>query len=419
MIKKWLRKLNVIGPGFITGAADNDPSGLSTYSIAGAQFGYRLTWLSLFLIPSMIVIQEMCGRIGLTTGRGLAGVIKKFYSKKILYLATGLLFISAIINIAADLGIIASSMQMIFGFYYYYWLAVAAVFIVWMEIAVSYKQYSKFLIWLGLAPLVYVLTAFLVKQDWQMIIRSTLVPTIELTPAFLMTMVAFVGTTISPTLFFWQAAEEVEEEIAEGKIQNFNQKPETKPREIKALQLDTKLGMIFSNVITFFIILTTAATLHAHGISNIQSPQQAAEALRPLAGNLAFVLFGIGMIGSGCLSIPVFAGAVAYTMADVFRFPEGLSKNFTHARKFYSVIALATIIGVVINAVQINAFQALYYAAMVSGVLSIPLMIIIIKLADDERVVGKYKTKKQHKIIAWVTVFFVVLTVAAMVINFG
>jgi Mn2+/Fe2+ NRAMP family transporter len=414
LFRKFGKKLKEIGPGFITGAADDDPSGIATYSIAGAQYGYKLNWLTLFLLPAMIVIQEMCGRIGMASGRGLAGTIKKYHSKRLLFMAVSLLAIANIINIGADLGIMAASMQMIFGFNFYYWLVATGVLIILMEILVSYKRYSGILKWLGLSLSVYIITAFLVKQNWGEIAFDLFIPKIELNLGYIVTMIGFLGTTISPYLFFWQASEEVEEEIMEKKICDFNSKPDVKPMEIKRMGLDTKVGMIFSNLMTFFIIITTAATLHANGITNIETPQQAALALKPLAGNFAYLLFAIGIIGIGWQSVPVLAGSIGYAISETFNFKEGLSKKFSKAKFFYVVILIAILVGVAINLLGINIMQALYYAAVVNGIAAVPLIAIIIKLSDDERIVGRFKTKKRSRIIAWIVFGFMLMSVLVM-----
>jgi len=410
-VKKFFSRF---GPGFITGAADDDPSGVATYSIAGAQYGYQMNWLTIFLVPAMVAIQEMCGRIGMVSGRGLAGVIKKYHSKRLLVLAVSLLAIANTINIGADLGIIAASIQMVFGFYFYYWLAIVAIGIIIMEIAVPYKKYSGYLKWLGLTLCVYIITAFMVKQDWKLIAFNTLIPRMKFDLGYIMTIIGFLGTTISPYLFFWQASDEIEEEISEGKIRDFNCKPKVVAADIKGMGFDTKAGMIFSNTITFFILLTTAATLHASGITDITTPQQAALSLKPLAGNFAYLLFAFGIIGIGLQSIPVLAGSLGYALAEVFGFKEGLSKKFSKAKPFYLIIAIATGVGVVINALQINIMQALYYAAVINGIAAVPLIAIIIKLADDERIVGPYKTKPANRIIAWITFSFMFISVLIM-----
>ncbi len=405
-----------IGPGFITGAADDDPSGVATYSIAGAQYGYKMNWMSLFLIPAMVAIQEMCGRIGMITGRGLAGVIKKYHSKSLMWFAVTLLIVANTINIGADLGIMASSLNMLFGQPFLLWIVLVVLFVVLLEIFVSYKKYSQVLKWLGLSLLVYIVTAFMVKQNWGEIAKYTLIPHIDFNMGYLMTLVGFLGTTISPYLFFWQASEEVEEEIAEKRIENFDAKPaRVTKKDIRVLGMDTKFGMIFSNVMTFFIVLTTAATLNKNGIFNIATPQQAALALRPLAGDFAYLLFAIGIIGIGLQSIPVLAASVGYALSDALGIEEGLSKKLSKAKGFYVILALSTIVGLLINFIGINTMQALYYAAIINGVIGVPLIFIIIRLSDDKRIVGEYKTATKNRVIAWVTFGFMALAVILMI----
>jgi len=417
-IKEFFKR---IGPGFVTGAADDDPSGIATYSIAGAQFGYGMTWLSLFLLPAMISIQEMCGRIGLTTGRGLASVIHKFVGKKVMWFAISLLAFANIVNIGADLGIMAASLNMIFGLPFVFWLFVVAMFIVVLEIWVPYKKYSEVLKWLGMSLFVYVITAFLVKQDWLLILKSTLLPKIEWSSAYIMTMVGFLGTTISPYLFFWQTSEEVEEEISDvrSQISDFGQKPEVSGGMIKKMRFDTKMGMLFSNLMTFFIVVTTAGTLHTNGIFQINGAEEAAMALKPLAGDFAYLLFAFGMIGIGLQAVPVLAGSLAYAVSEGLGIKEGLGKNFGRAKGFYFILALATMVGVLMNLWGVDTMKALYYAAVVNGVVAVPLIFIIIRLADNEKVVGKFKTEKKYKVIAWITFVFMAMAALVMFVNFG
>lgn len=410
-------KFDRLGPGFITGAADDDPSGVATYSIAGAQFGYKLNWLSLFLTPMMISVQEMCGRIGMVSGMGLAGAIRKYYSKKLLLFAILLLFIANTINIGADLGIMAASIEMILGLPYLLWLMLVTIFTIVMEIFVPYDKYSRYLKWMGLTLLVYGITALTVKQDWLQVVKFTLIPHLEFNLSYLMTMVGFLGTTISPYLFFWQASEEVEEEIKEGKIHEFEESPHVVENEIRHMQKDTGAGMFFSNLISTFIVLTTAATLHASGITDIETPQQAALALRPIAGDFAYLLFTFGIIGIGLQSVPILAGGMAYSFAEAFGFKEGLAKKLTEAKVFYAIIALATLIGALMNFIGINAIKALYYTAILNGVVAVPLIAIIIKLADNEKIVGKFTSSKWSRTIAWITFFFMGTSALLMIAN--
>lgn len=412
-IRRFLAKT---GPGFITGVADDDPSGIATYSIAGAQFGYVMTWMSLFLIPSMVAIQEMCGRLGMVTGQGLAAVIKRHYSKRLMWFAVWLLIIANTINIGADLGIMAASLRMLFGLPQLLWLVLVTVAVVWLEINIPYRQYAKALKWLGLSLLAYVGTAFLANQDWGLVFRATALPNIEWTAAYLMTLVGFLGTTISPYLFFWQASEEVEEEIAGAKIEDFSTiEPGVTPQDIKALGTDTRIGMVFSNAMTFFILITTAATLHKGGIFNIETPQQAALALKPLAGNMAYLLFSFGVIGIGLQAVPVLAGSVGYAVADAIGMRQGLAKKFSKARGFYVTLALATVVGFLMDLFGIHTIRALYYAAIVNGVASVPLIFIIIRLAGDRRIVKDYPTSRIHTLVGWLTFVFTAAAVVMMI----
>jgi len=410
-------KFKRLGPGFITGAADDDPSGVATYSIAGAQFGYKLNFLSLFLIPLMISIQEMCARIGMCSGMGLAGVIKKYYSKKLLYFAVLLLVTANTINIGADLGIMASCLELLFKLPYLLWLIVVTLFTVVLEIFIPYKKYSVYLRWLGLTLCVYIITAFIAGQNWREVIKYTFIPHIEFNLNYLMTMVGFIGTTISPYLFFWQASEEVEEEINKGVIKDFMEKPHINYKDILYMRSDTSLGMIFSNIISIFIVITTAATLFRNGITDIESPRQAALALKPLAGDFAFLLFTFGIIGIGLQSVPVLSGGIAYVISETFGFKEGLGKKLFHAKMFYLILALGTIIGAILNLIGINPIKALFYTAIINGIVSVPLIAIILKLSDDKRVVGDYKTMKINKILGYVALVFIGLSSLFMLIK--
>jgi NRAMP (natural resistance-associated macrophage protein)-like metal ion transporter len=420
---KWNRLRNILkkfGPGFVTGVADDDPVSVTTYSIAGAVYGYALNWINVFLTPAMIVIQEMCGRIGMLTGMGLAGTMRRYRSKKLMWFAIGLLFVSNTINIGADLGIMAASLTMVFGLPVYFWLLLLAVIIILMEVLVSYKKYVVYLKWLGLSLLAYVATALIVKQDWAAILRSSFIPEIRLDMNYLMMMVAFLGAIISPYLFFWQTSEEVEEEINEKIIKDFDQDPENEVgiKRIRAMRWDTVLGMVFSNLIGFFVLITTAATLHKNGIIDVESLQEVALALRPIAGNEAYLLLALGIVGIGLVSIPVLAGCVGYAVADGLDIEEGLSKKYHQAKGFYRVLILATVLGFLMNLLGVNPIKGLYYSAILNGVISVPLIAMIISLADDKKVVGRYRTPWFGRIIAWVTFGFMSLAVMLMVASF-
>lgn len=407
------------GPGFVTGVADDDPVTLTTYSVAGAAYGYALSWLNVFITPAMIVVQEMCGRIGMLTGRGLAGAIKKYRSKQLMWLMIVLLFVSNTVSIGADLGIMAASLSMVLGLPILFWLLILALFIILTEVLVSYKKYVVYLKWLGLSLLAYVATALLVKQDWGAILKASFIPSIRLDMGYLMMMVAFLGATISPSLFFWQASEEVEEEIDEKMISDFDQKPNSiGAARVRAMRTDTVLGMVFSNIIGFFVLITTAATLHVNGIISIETIQEVALALRPIAGDGAYLLLALGIVGIGLVAVPVLAGCVGYAVADGLDLEEGLSKKYHQARGFYRVLIAATGLGVLMNLLGINVIKSLYYSAIINGVISVPLIAIIISLADDSKVVGRFKTSWWGRVIAWVTFGFMALAVVLMLAEF-
>lgn len=387
-IKKFFK---ILGPGFITGASDDDPSGIATYSQTGAQFGYQQLWTAPFSFPFMTVIQEMCGRIGLVTGRGISGVIKKHYSPKLLYVAVLLLFIANTVNIGANLGAMASSAQLLVGIPYYVWLIIMVVISLVLQIFVSYPAYSRILKYLTVSLLAYIATVFVVKQDWSQVAFSTFVPSISLSKEYMINVVAILGTTISPYLFFWQADEEVEEEVEQGKIQAIGRGiPPINIRTIKKMRKDTVIGMFLSNLVMFFIIATAASTLHTNGISEVRTATDAAQALRPLAGDLAFVLFAAGIIGSGFLALPILAGSASYAFAEAVGWRAGLYQKFTRAHGFYGVIALATTLGVVVNFTPIEPFQMLYYTAILNGAVAPFLMVMILLICNNKKIMGNY-----------------------------
>lgn len=413
--KKFLKSL---GPGFITGASDDDPSGIATYSQTGAQFGYSQLWTSLFSFPFMAVIQEMCGRIGLVTGKGLAGVIKKNYSKKILYMSVFILLIANTINIGADLGAMASSAKLVFGLPFIYWLLGITALILVLEVFVSYKTYAKILKYLTFSLLTYIVVVFIIKQNWLEILASVFVPHVTLSKAYLFNIVAILGTTISPYLFFWQANEEVEEEVEKRELRSMGAGvPKFKKKDITNLKVDTISGMFFSNLIMFFIIVATASTLGAHGIFSIQTADQAAKALQPIAGNLAYLLFAIGIIGTGLLAIPVLSGSASYAISEVFKLKEGLYRKFKQAHGFYGVITIATVIGLVVNFTGIPPFRMLYYTAILNGVAAPPLMFMIMKISNNKKILGKYTNKKISNVLGWFITAVMTACAIALIIS--
>jgi len=387
LTKKILR---VLGPGFITGASDDDPSGIGTYSQTGALFGLKQLWTSVFTFPFMVVIQEMCGRIGMITGGGIGAVIKNHYGRKILYPILLILILANTINIGADLGAMASSAQMIFGLPFIFWLIAMTAITLAMIVFVPYATYVKYLKFLSITLLGYIATVFFVKQDWSLVLRSTFIPTIEFNKDYLMNFVAILGTTISPYLFFWQANEEAEEEIKEKRLpQSGEGIPVVRKRQIKNMRLDTMVGMFFSNVISFFVIDAVAITLGAHGMHNIQTANDAAQALKPFAGDYAFLLFAIGIIGTGLMAVPVLAGSTGYAMAETMAWKQGLSYKYFEAPKFYLVIVIVSIIGLVIHFLPVSPFKLLYYTAILNGVAAPPIMIIVLIISNNKKILGK------------------------------
>jgi NRAMP (natural resistance-associated macrophage protein)-like metal ion transporter len=418
LLKDLKKLLGKVGPGFITGAADDDPSGVATYAQTGAIFGYSQLWLVWFTSPFMIVIQQMCGRIGMVTGKGLAGVILDNYPKSVLYVTVSLLVVANTINIGADLGAMASSAQMLLGLPFLFWLVLITGSIIALEILVPYKIYSRILKYLALTLFTYVLAAFVVRLDWDEVLYATLIPHIEISAAFLLNIVAILGTTISPYLFFWQASEEVEEEVADGRIPDMGiRRPCVTRQGIVEMNRDTVIGMFFSQIIMFFIIVTTAATLHASGITTIQTASQAAEALRPLAGDLSYLLFAAGIIGTGLLAVPVLAGASAYAVAETAGLREGLGKNPGRAPGFYVVIALSALVGMSLDLLGISPITALYYAAALNGLAAPPLMALVTRIANREDVMGRFVNSRESNILGWVIVLIMALTGAALIVN--
>ncbi len=411
VLKKTKDYWHMLGPGLTTGASDDDPSGIATYSQAGAQFGFQFLWLSFWTFPLMAVVQEMCARIGLVTGRGLAGNIRVFYNKKVLYACTLLLFIANTINIGANLGAMAKAVQLLspqvgFG------LAVIgfAIFSLMLQIFTPYVRYAKYLKWLALVLLSYVLSTLLANLDWGVILKQAFVPSLSFSPEGLIILCAILGTTISPYLFFWQTSQEVEEQILQGKTTLRQRQQATPAVDIRSMRIDVWSGMFLSNLVMFFIIAACGGILHANGITNIESAAQAAEALRPFAGDATYFLFAIGIIGTGLLSIPVLAGASSYALSESFRWKVGLYRNLDQARAFYGIIIISMLVGLGINFIGIDPIKALIYAAVLNGLVAPIILFLIVRMSSSSHIMGRWKNKKYVTWIGWGTTVVMALS---------
>lgn len=417
---RFSRFLRILGPGLITGAADDDPSGVATYSQTGAQFGYGMLWTAFYQLPLIIAIQEACARIGAVTGQGLAGVVKKNYSKNVLLFLVFLVVISNTINIGANLGAMASAAELVWDLPFTFYVIIFAILIVCLEVFVSYKSYVKFLKWLTLALFSYVLTAIIAGENWGELLRATLIPHIELSFDYLFIITGVFGTTITPYMFFWQASEEVEEEIARHNLPQKGGKPRGLPTFLRNMRIDTTLGMFLAELIQWFIIVTTATVLFKNGVTDIESAADAAKAIEPLvqsfpnSGQIAKDLFAIGIIGLGFLGIPVLAGSAAYALSESFGWKEGLYRKFSKAKGFYGVIILSIFIGLLINFTGINPFKALIFTAVFNGVAAVPLLFVIAKINSNHNILGEYKGNKLSSALIWFTFVFMSLAAFGM-----
>jgi NRAMP (natural resistance-associated macrophage protein)-like metal ion transporter len=389
-----------LGPGLITGAADDDPSGIATYSQVGAQFGYGLAWTMLFSLPFMIVIQEISGRIGCVSGHGIAENLRRHYSSWLVRSVVVLLLVANIINLGADLGAMGASLRLLLGGDQRIYTIAFGCICILAEVFIRYARYARWLKWLTISLFAYVAVVFAVHVPWHQALLATFVPHLALTRTSAMALVAVLGTTISPYLFFWQASLEVEDR-KRRRAQPLCEQPDLAAPQFRRIRIDTMVGMIVSNAIAIFIIYATAATLHATGITNIQTSSQAAEALRPIAGRFAFVIFATGIIGTGLLAVPVLAGSGAYALAETFRWREGLNNKLGHAKLFYAAIAVATMIGVALNFTSLDPVKALYWSAVVNGVLAAPVMAVIMLAANNPRVMGTLTLPRPMLIMGW------------------
>lgn len=399
LIKGFFAKL---GPGLITGAADDDPSGISTYSVTGASFGYAQLWTALFSFPLMAAVQIMCARLGMVTGYGLAGAIRRRYPRWVLWSCCALLAVANIINIGADLKGMGEAMEMMTGLSGKIWVPFFAVAIILLLVYSSYHGIVRIFKWLTLVLFAYVIAAFLSNPDWGAVLRSTFIPHIELTAPYLATFLGILGTTISPYLFFWQAAQEVEEERAMGRATVRERKGAT-AAELRVMRTDVLSGMAFAGLIMYFIILTTGSTLYASGDRDITTAREAAEALRPLAGDAAYLLFTLGLVGTGMLGVPVLAGSAAYAVSEAMAWKGSLDEPPRVGAKFYGVLAVAVVAGLSLDLIGVSAVRMLFIAAVVNGLLAPPLVIVVTLLTSDKKVMGNQVSSPLIRSLGWIT----------------
>lgn len=398
-----------LGPGLITGAADDDPSGISTYSVAGASTGYSLLWLTLISTPMMAVIQGMCARISMVTGEGIAAVMRKRLPKLLVYALAGIVIIANTFNLGADIGGMADAAHLVIPLPVDALVFFCGIGIIAAQIWLPYAALARFFKWLTLALFAYLITAFIVRPPWGHVLLSFAIPHLRLSSAWLSTVVGVLGTTITPYLFFWQASLMVEEEKEAGNT-SLAARRGTDAKSIGTMHADVNAGMIYSNLVAFFIIVTTAATLNAHGITNIATAQQAALALRPLAGRFAELLFALGMVGTGILAVPVLATSSAYVAAETFGFREGLSEPLARAQRFYGTIAAGILIGIAMNLMKIDAIKALFWAAVLNGIAAVPLIAVIVWLASNRAIMGEWTSSFPAR--AWGVATFSLMALA-------
>ncbi len=397
------RLLGILGPGLITGASDDDPSGIATYTQAGAQFGYAMSWTLLFSYPLMVAIQIISARIGRTTGAGIAKNLRRFYPNWIAYAAVGLLVVANTINLGADIGAMGESVRLLVGGPQALWVLGFGAFCAFLQIVLKYKRTVALLKWLTLALFAYVATLFLVKVNWAEFLAAFLAPRITFDSAALTVVVAILGTTISPYLFFWQSSQEVEDTKAEPKRKPLKKAPDQAPGAHARIRLDTAVGMAFSNTIALAIMVTAAATLHVAGVTQVATAADAARALRPLAGPYAEALFALGVVGTGLLAVPVLAGSAAYGVGEAFSWPTGLDRAPNEAKAFYGAIAAATAAGVLLNFTPIDPIAALFWSAVVNGVIAVPIMALMMMMAANPRVMGPFTIGWTLKILGWLS----------------
>lgn len=406
-----------LGPGLITGASDDDPSGIATYSQIGAQFGYGMLWTMLFSYPFMAIIQEISARIGRVTGIGIAGNIRRHYSRLILYIVVFLVLCANIFNLGADLGAMGAAAKLLLPGSLSAYILLFGGFSLALQVFVRYTKYVWYLKWLTVSLFAYVATAFVAHISWPSVFCGTFLPRFSFRSGFFTALVAALGTTISPYLFFWQASQEAEEVATNPSDQPLKRSPCEAPMQLARIRVDTYIGMAISNVIALFIIMTTAATLHVHGVLKVDTAAQAAKALEPLAGRFAFVLFGLGIIGTGLLTIPVLAGSAAYALSEALKWRASLEKRPEQARNFYCTLIVATGLGLILNFVGIDPIRALFWAAVINGLVAAPIMAVLMLMSSNRRVMGKFAISAPLKAVGWLATAVMLMTAIAVVVT--
>ncbi|HVU14986.1 MAG TPA: divalent metal cation transporter [Phototrophicaceae bacterium] len=410
------RILKVLGPGLVTGASDDDPSGIGTYVSTGAALGFVTLWVAVVTFPLMATIQFICAKIGMVSGKGLAGVIRENYPRKLLYPVILGLIVANVINAGVDIGAIAAAINLLLPIPITLMIIPISLAILALQIWGSYRLIANVFKWLTLALLAYIAAAFFAKPDWGEVLRSTLIPTIRFDNTFLAALVAILGTTISPYLFFWQATQEVEEEISMGRKRLWQRKGASNS-ELKYAAWDVNIGMLLSNVVMYFIILTTAATLFTAGKTNVQSATDAAEALRPLAGDGARLLLAVGLIGAGVLAVPILTGSAAYAVSEAFGWKYGFDEKPARAKQFYAVIVVSTLIGMLINFLGINPIDALFWTAVINGFLAPPLMVIVMLVSNNRKIMGERVNSRVINLVGWLATLVMFAAVFALIIT--
>jgi NRAMP (natural resistance-associated macrophage protein)-like metal ion transporter len=416
---EWPKLRDIIGPGLITGASDDDPSGIATYSQAGAQFGYAMGWTLLLTYPLMCAIQLISAHVGRVTGYGLAGNMRRHFPNWLLYSLVGLLVVANTINLGADLGAMAAAVHLLAAGPMAAYIVAFAVFSTLLEVFVRYSRYANVLRWLTLSLFAYVATVFVVGVPWPTVAGDLVLPDIKLSGDYLTMVVAVFGTTISPYLFFWQAGEEVEDLREDAAAKPLIEAPREAPRQMVRMETDTIVGMGLSNIIALFIMLTTAATLHAHGVTDIETSSQAADALRPIAGPFTFTIFALGIIGTGLLAVPVLAGSAAYAVGEALRWRVGLAQRPGRAPAFYATIAAATLVGALLNFSPLDPIKALFWSAVINGVVAVPIMVMIMVMASRARVMGQFTLKPLLASLGWLSTAAMTLAAVGMFATWG